>query len=96
MSKAKVRAVPEGHHTITPHLVIHGAKEAIAFYKKALGATEVMRMPAEDGKRLMHAQLTATNLCGRFHDTVIKQTIQWRRSHQLWCYAQETHAEATW
>ncbi len=34
-----------------PHLSIDGATEAIEFYKRALGATEVMRMPAEDGKR---------------------------------------------
>ena len=43
---------------LIPHLCVAGAVDAIEFYKKALGATEVMRMPAEDGKRLMHAQLT--------------------------------------
>ena len=43
---------------LIPHLCVVGAVAAIEFYKKALGATEVMRMPAEDGKRLMHAQLT--------------------------------------
>lgn len=43
---------------LIPHMVVAGANDAIEFYKKALGATEVMRMPAEDGKRLMHAQLT--------------------------------------
>lgn len=43
---------------LVPHLVVDGASDAIEFYKKALGATEVFRMPAEDGKRLMHAQIT--------------------------------------
>lgn len=42
---------------ITPHLVVNDAKAAIEFYQKALGATEVFRMPAQDGKRLMHAEL---------------------------------------
>ncbi|MBQ8104472.1 MULTISPECIES: VOC family protein [unclassified Afipia] len=42
---------------LIPHLVVNGASDAIEFYKKALGATEVTRLPAEDGKRLMHAQL---------------------------------------
>lgn len=42
---------------IVPHLVVKGAAEAIEFYKKAFGAEEIMRMPAEDGKRLMHAQM---------------------------------------
>jgi PhnB protein len=42
---------------ITAHLVVGGAKKAIEFYKNAFGATEVARMPAEDGERLMHAHL---------------------------------------
>jgi PhnB protein len=42
---------------LVPHLVINGAAKAIDFYTKAFGAVEVMRMPAEDGKRLMHAQM---------------------------------------
>jgi PhnB protein len=36
-----VRAVPEGYHTVTPYLMFNGASEAIEFYKKALGASEV-------------------------------------------------------
>ena len=43
---------------IIPHLVVDDAAAAIEFYKQALGATELMRIPAEDGKRLMHAGLT--------------------------------------
>lgn len=45
---------------LTPHLVIGGgrAAEAIDFYTAAFGAAEAMRMPADDGKRLMHAHLT--------------------------------------
>jgi PhnB protein len=42
---------------IIAHLVVGGANKAIEFYKKAFGAEEVMRMPAEDGERLMHAHL---------------------------------------
>ncbi|MFC0242260.1 VOC family protein [Rhodopseudomonas telluris] len=44
---------------ITPHLVVRDATAALDFYKQALGATEVVRMPAEDGKRLMHAEIHA-------------------------------------
>jgi PhnB protein len=50
------KPVPEGYHTITPSLVIRGAAEAIEFYKKALGAEELMRMPSPDGK-ISHAEL---------------------------------------
>lgn len=42
---------------VIPHLVVVDATAAIAFYRQALGATEVVRVPAEDGKRLMHAEL---------------------------------------
>jgi PhnB protein len=43
---------------ITPYLTVRGAADAIAFYQKAFGATENTRMPAQDGKRLMHADIT--------------------------------------
>jgi PhnB protein len=42
---------------IVPHLVVKDAPKAIEFYKNAFGAEEVFRMPAPDGKRLMHAEL---------------------------------------
>ena len=32
-------------HPVAPHLVCRGAAEAIAFYKKAFGAVETMRLP---------------------------------------------------
>lgn len=53
---APVRAIPEGMHTITPHLFCEGAAEAIEFYKKAFNAVELSRLPGPDGK-IMHAQL---------------------------------------
>jgi PhnB protein len=48
--------IPEGYHAITPYLCIKGAASAIEFYKRALGATETMRMPHPDG-RVAHAEL---------------------------------------
>jgi uncharacterized glyoxalase superfamily protein PhnB len=54
------RPIPEGHHTITPSLVIRGAAQAIDFYKKALGAREINRMATPDGK-IMHAELQIGN-----------------------------------
>jgi PhnB protein len=52
----QVKPIPEGFHTVTPHLIVKGAAEAIAFYKKAFGAEELSRLPAPDGK-LMHASV---------------------------------------
>lgn len=42
---------------LVPHLTVRNAAGAIEFYKKALGAVEMGRMPAPDGKRLVHAAL---------------------------------------
>lgn len=50
---SKVSSIPEGMHSVTPHLVCAGAADAIDFYEKAFGATEVARLPGPDGK-LMH------------------------------------------
>jgi uncharacterized glyoxalase superfamily protein PhnB len=52
--------IPAGYQTITPYLIVKGAAEAIEFYKRALGAEELSRMPfpGPDGTmRLGHAEL---------------------------------------
>jgi PhnB protein len=51
-----VKPIPEGMHTVTPHLVCTGAAEAIEFYKRAFNAVESGRVPGPQGK-LMHAQI---------------------------------------
>ncbi len=55
MAKSK-RAIPEGFHTVTAHLTMDNAAQAIDWYKRALGATEVSRHLGPDGK-VMHAEL---------------------------------------
>ena len=55
---------------LTPHIAIADkrASEAIEFYKKAFGATENVRVPADDGVRLMHAHLTINGGSLMMHD----------------------------
>ncbi len=48
--------IPEGYSTISPYLAVDDAAEAIAYYKKAFGAEETVRMDAPDGK-IGHAEL---------------------------------------
>jgi len=55
MATAK-KPIPEGFHSVTPSLVVRDAAKAIDFYKKALGAQELVRMPGPDGK-IMHAEI---------------------------------------
>jgi PhnB protein len=54
---SKIKGVPEGLRTVTPTLAIDGCAEAIEFYKKALGAKEVMRAPDPSGKKIWHASI---------------------------------------
>jgi uncharacterized glyoxalase superfamily protein PhnB/uncharacterized protein YndB with AHSA1/START domain len=51
-----VKAVPAGHHTVTPYLTIRNAIQALEFYQRAFGATEVCRFLMPDG-RLGHAEI---------------------------------------
>src|SRR5512142_1650767 len=58
---AKARSpIPEGFHTMTPHLIFDNAAQAIDWYKKALGADEKSRALGPDGK-IIHAELQIGN-----------------------------------
>ena len=53
---SQVKPIPDGMHTVTPHLICAGAADAIEFYKKAFNAVELIRLPGPQGK-LMHAMI---------------------------------------
>src|SRR5215216_1948829 len=55
-SMATVRTVPEGFHSVTPHLVIDDCAKAIEFYKTAFGAQPRLQMPGPGGK-ILHAEI---------------------------------------
>jgi uncharacterized glyoxalase superfamily protein PhnB len=59
MAKAK-SAIPQGLHSVTPHLILDDAATAIEWYKRGLGAEEVSRAVGADGK-VMHAQIRIGN-----------------------------------
>lgn len=50
------KAIPDGYHSVTPYLAMSDANKAIEFYKAALGAIELYRMPMPGGK-VAHAEL---------------------------------------
>ena len=54
--KTKIKPIPKGYHAVTPYLSVKGAVDAIAFYKKAFGAKEIMRMPGPRGT-IGHAEI---------------------------------------
>ncbi len=51
------KPIPDGYRTVTPYITVHGAAQAIDFYKRAFGAQEVERMTGPDGKSVMHAEI---------------------------------------
>jgi PhnB protein len=57
---SKVSYIPKDYNTVTPYLVIRGAAQAIEYYKKVFGATELFRMDGPDGK-VGHAELKIGN-----------------------------------
>jgi len=50
------KPIPDGYRTATPYLIIKGAADAIEFYKRAFGATELLRMADPQG-RVGHAEI---------------------------------------
>lgn len=50
-----IKPIPEGCHTLTPYLVVQGAADALEFYRKAFGATELFRLDAPGGT-IAHAE----------------------------------------
>jgi PhnB protein len=44
-------------NAVVPHIYIEGASDAIAFYKRAFGAEELLRIAGPDGK-ILHAEIS--------------------------------------
>ena len=75
----KAQAIPKGHHNVTPSLVVAGAAKAIDFYKKALGAEELMRFAGPDGS-IMHAELRIGDSIIMLSDEMLDQGVKGPKS----------------
>ena len=53
---SQIPPIPEGYHSVTPYLIVHDGVQALAWYQKAFGAVELLRIPMQDG-RIGHAEL---------------------------------------
>ncbi len=51
-----VKAVPDGYHSVTPHMTVQGASRLVDFLKQAFDAKENYRMAHPDGT-LVHAEV---------------------------------------
>jgi PhnB protein len=54
--KRPVSPIPRGHPAVSPYLIVDGAAAALAFYRTAFGAKELMRFVAPGGK-VGHAEV---------------------------------------
>src|SRR5690348_17211425 len=60
----KVQPIPQGFHTLTPHLIVRNADQAIEFYKKAFGAELIGGIARTPNGKVLHAEL-------RFGDSIL-------------------------
>lgn len=51
------KPIPEGMHSITPHLIVNGAAKAIEFYKHVFGAQQIGPVSTMPDGKVMHAHL---------------------------------------
>ena len=54
------KPIPDAYRNATPYLIVNDAIKAIEFYKRAFGATELVRLADATGK-VMHAELRIDN-----------------------------------
>jgi PhnB protein len=57
---SNIKPIPDGYHTVTPHIVVSDVAKAIEFYKKAFGAVQTVRMDGPGGM-VLHAEVKIGN-----------------------------------
>jgi uncharacterized glyoxalase superfamily protein PhnB len=88
---AKVKAIPEGMHSLTPALLVDGAAEAIEFYKRAFGAEELSRAMDPSGKKIWHAALRIGDSTFFIND-VFPEMGAAPTTSSLWIYTEDVDA----
>jgi uncharacterized glyoxalase superfamily protein PhnB len=68
---------------VIPYVSLNGAAAAADFYKKAFGAVEHRRLPADDGKRLMHCHLEINGGSLMLGDAFDEHGYGWQPSHSF-------------
>ena len=90
------KPIPDGYHTLTPHLIVSDAAKAIDFYKKAFGAQEQGRFMSPDGKAVMHAEIKIGNsivmLGNEFPPSCLSPKARGGTSVSLYTYVENADA----
>ncbi|MFO0837989.1 MAG: VOC family protein [Phycisphaerae bacterium] len=84
--------VPAGYHTVTPSLIVKDPDAALAFYRKAFGAEEVVCMRSSSGA-VMHAEFkigdSPVMLGGEWPDHGMKAPLAGHNSGGLHIYVRD-------
>lgn len=88
---AKVKAIPEGMHAVTPVLVVEGAAKAIELYKAAFGAQELSRALDPSGKKVWHAAVRIGDSTIFLSDAAPEMGSGAQPS-RLWLYVEDVEA----
>jgi uncharacterized glyoxalase superfamily protein PhnB len=80
------KPVPEGMHTLTPHLSMDGCDKAIEWYKKAFGAELLSRAPDPSGKKVWHAAMKIGDSVFFLNDTMPEMGGGTPQTANLWIY----------
>lgn len=81
---------------VTPYVAVNGASEASAFYQRAFGAEEIVRVPAEDGQRLMHCHLRINDGDLMVCDIFEEMTGQFQETRCFTMHLQVEDVDAAW
>jgi len=81
---------------VIPYVNVEGAGEAAEFYKTAFGAREVHRMPADDGKRLMHCHLEINGGSLMLADAFAEYGYPLQKSHSFTMQLVVADVDAWW
>ena len=60
---SSVKPIPDGYHSVQPYLMMKDSAAAIAFYIKAFGAKERLRMDDKKTGRVGHAEIQIGDSC---------------------------------
>ncbi len=81
--------IPKGHQTIMPYLMLNGASKFNDFAKKVFNSEDVMTRLREDGKTIMHSEMTINGSTLMYCET----TKDWKeQTANLFIYVEDADA----
>ncbi len=81
---------------VVPHISVDGAAQASDYYQRAFAARELARIPAQDGKRLIHCHLEINGGSLMLNDHLPEYGSGPQPSHNYTMHLQVEDVDAWW